>query len=55
VGSAWASAGNLFRQPHVHDVAGFAALDQPQCAVLYEPAQRGAHGFLGETKIAPAK
>ncbi len=51
LGSASASAGNLFRQPHVHDVAGFAALDQPECAVLHEPAKRGAHGFLGEAKI----
>jgi len=38
VGSAWASARNLFRQPHLHDVASFAALDQPQGAVLHEPA-----------------
>jgi len=51
LGSASASAGNLFRQPNVHHVTRFAALDQPQCAVLYEPAQRGAHGVLGEAKI----
>jgi hypothetical protein len=51
LGSASASAGNLFRQPNVHHVARLAALDQPQGAVLYEPAQRGAHGFLGEAQI----
>src|SRR5260370_24416122 len=51
LGCASASAGNLFRQPNVHHVARFAALDQPQCAVLYEPAHRGAHGVLGEAKI----
>jgi hypothetical protein len=32
-------------------VARFAALDQAQGAVLDEPAERGAHGFLGEAKI----
>jgi hypothetical protein len=47
LGSASESAGNLFRKPNVHHVTGFAALDQPQGAVLHEPAQRGAHGFLG--------
>ncbi len=52
LGSASASAGNLFRQPNLHHVTRLAALDQPQCAVLYEPAQRGAHGFLGEAQIA---
>jgi hypothetical protein len=52
LGSAWASAGNLFRQPNIHHVARLTALDQPQGAVLHEPAQRGAHGFNGETKIA---
>jgi hypothetical protein len=46
-----ASARNLFRQLYVHHVARFAALDQTQCTVLYKPAQRGAHGFLGEAKI----
>jgi len=51
VGSAWANARNLFRQANAHHVARFAALDQPQCAVLHEPAQRGAHGVLGEAKI----
>ncbi len=51
LGSASESAGNLFGQPNVHHVARFAALDQPQGAVLYEPAQRGAHGVLGKAKI----
>ncbi len=51
LGCASASAGNLFRQANVDHVARFAALDQPQGAVLYEPAQRGAHGFHGEAKI----
>lgn len=45
------SAGNLFRQPNVDHVTRFAPLDQPQGTVLYEPAQRGANGFLGEAKI----
>jgi hypothetical protein len=51
LGSASESAGNLFRQPNVHHVARFAALDQTQGAVLHEPAQRGAYGFNGEAKI----
>src|SRR5258708_12298023 len=51
LGCASASAGNLFRQANVHHVARLAALDQPQCTVLHEPAQRGAHGVLGEAKI----
>jgi hypothetical protein len=51
LGSPSASAGNLFGQPNVHDVARFAALDQPQGTVLHEPAQGGAHGFLVEAKI----
>ncbi len=46
-----ASARNLFRELYVHHVARFAALDQTQCTVLYEPAQRSAHGFLSEAKI----
>jgi len=46
-----ASARNLFRQPYVYDVARFAALNQTQCAVLDEPAERSAHGFVGEAKI----
>lgn len=52
LGSASAAAGNLFRQTNVHNVARFAAVDQPQGAVLHEPAQRQAHSFLGEAKIA---
>jgi hypothetical protein len=51
LGSASESAGNLFRQPNVHHVARFAAVDQTQSAVLHEPAQRGAYGFHGEAKI----
>jgi hypothetical protein len=51
MGTASASAGNLFRQPNVHHVACFAALDQTQGAVLHEPAQRGAHGIHSEAKI----
>jgi len=35
LGCASASAGNLFRQPNVHHVARFAALDQPQGSVLH--------------------
>jgi len=49
LGSASASARNLLRQANVHHVARFTALDQPQGAVLYESAQRGAHGILAET------
>ena len=51
LGFASASAGNLCGQPNVHHVASFAARDQPQGAVLYEAAQRGANGVLGEAKI----
>jgi len=51
LGAASASAGNLFGKPNVHHVTRFAALDQPQGAVLHEPAQRGAHGFLGKAKV----
>jgi len=51
LGSPSADAGNLFGQANVHDVARFAALDQPQGAVLHEPAQGGAHGFLVEAEI----
>ena len=51
LGCASASAGNLFRQANVHHVARFAALDQPQGAMLHEPAQSSAHGFHGEAKI----
>jgi len=35
LGCASASARNLFRQANVHHVARFAALDQPQGAVLH--------------------
>lgn len=41
-----ASARNLFRQPYVYHVARFASLNQTQCAVLDEPAQRSAHGIF---------
>lgn len=51
LGSPSADAGNLFGQANVHDVARFAALDQPQGAVLHEPAQGGAHSFLIEAEI----
>ena len=51
LGFASASAGNLFGQANVHDVTRFAAFDQAQGAVLYEAAQRGAHGVLAEAKI----
>jgi hypothetical protein len=47
--AAKASAGNFFREPQVYHVTRFAALDQAQCAVLDETAQRGAHGFFRET------
>jgi hypothetical protein len=49
LGSA-SSAGNLFRKPNVHHVSGFAALDQSQCAVLHEPAQRGAYSIHADAK-----
>jgi hypothetical protein len=50
LGSASESAGNLFRQPNVHHVARFAALDQTQGAVLHEPPQRGAYGIHADAK-----
>jgi hypothetical protein len=46
------AAGNFLREPHVHHVARFAAVDQTQRAVLHEPAQGRAHGFFRKAKIA---